>query len=174
MIRFKYYTITQFEQEANYLREMHRKGWKFVKVNGIGLYHFEPCTPEDVVYQLDYNQEGIEHKDEYVQLFNDCGWEYLQDYVGYSYFRKPASQMDGEEEIFCDDQSRLDMLNRIFKGRIVTMIIIFLTCIVGQILLNMHRPRVVLVFGTLGIVYIILFAQFAISYYGYKKKVSDN
>ena len=53
-----------------------------------GMYYFEKCVPQDVVYQLDYNKEGLEHKDEYLKMFDDCGWEYLQDYAGYSYFRK--------------------------------------------------------------------------------------
>lgn len=26
-------------------------------------------------------------------MFTDCGWEYLQDFVGYSYFRKPKAAM---------------------------------------------------------------------------------
>ena len=47
-----------------------------------GLYHFEKCEPEDVTYQLDYNPEGIAHKAEYIQMFLDCGWEYMQDFAG--------------------------------------------------------------------------------------------
>lgn len=56
-------------------------------------------------------------KAEYLQMFEDCGWEYIQDYAQYSYFRKPASAMQGTEEIFCDDDSRAQMLLRIFKHR---------------------------------------------------------
>ena len=51
---------------------------------------------------------------EYVRMFEDCGWEYLTEFDGYNYFRKPADKMQQEEEIFCDDISRLDMMNRIF------------------------------------------------------------
>lgn len=55
-------------------------------------------------------------------MFRDCGWEYLQNFVGYSYFRKAASDMDGtEEEIFCDDASRLDMIKRVFSQRMVPL-----------------------------------------------------
>ncbi|HIW84093.1 MAG TPA: DUF2812 domain-containing protein [Candidatus Dorea gallistercoris] len=68
----------------------------------MGTYYFEKCAPEDVVYQLDYNQEGRRNKEEYVQMFQDRGWEYLQDHVDYSYFRKKVSEMTGPEEIFCD------------------------------------------------------------------------
>lgn len=45
-----------------------------------------------MVYQLDYNKEGLEHKDEYLKMFDDCGWEYLQEYAGYSYFRKAVAE----------------------------------------------------------------------------------
>lgn len=130
---FKMFTVTQYDQEAEYLRAQQQKGWKLTRITGGMLYHFEACEPEDVVYQLDYNQDGIRNKDEYVQMFADCGWEYLFDVNGYSYFRKPQSQMEGEEKIFCDDQSRLEMLKRVIRGRICPLIIIFLLIIIPQL-----------------------------------------
>lgn len=120
---FKYFTIPDWKKEQDYLRTQHRNGWKFVDTILLGFYRFEKCEPEDVVYQLDYNPDGTANKDEYVQMFRDCGWEYLQDYCGYSYFRKPASKMSGEEAIFCDDASRLDMMNRVFKGRMLPLLV---------------------------------------------------
>ena len=95
---FKYFTIVNHEKEEAYLRSMHKDGWKLVKVSGFCMYHFEKCEPEDVIYRLDYNREGILHKSEYTKMFEDCGWEYLQDYVGYSYFRKPAAEAEGADE----------------------------------------------------------------------------
>ena len=127
------FTIADWEKEEQYLRKRHREGWKFVKVNLPGFYHFEKCPPEDVVYQLDYNEEGLRHKDEYVQMFKDCGWEYIQDFGGYSYFRKPVSQMQGEEEIFCDDESRLDMMRRVFAGRYLPILIILILLILPNL-----------------------------------------
>ena len=89
---FRFFTVPEWEKEQDYLRRRHQEGWRFVRLNFFGLYHFERCAPEDVVYQLDYNPEGLAHRDEYVQMFRDCGWEYLQDYLGYSYFRKAAAR----------------------------------------------------------------------------------
>jgi hypothetical protein len=54
------------KKEEIYLREMHKSGWKFVRVSGLGVYHFEECEPEDVVYQLDYMPKGMESDDEYL------------------------------------------------------------------------------------------------------------
>ena len=67
---FKYFTIFRYEEEQEYLSDMHRHGWKFTKISGIGTYHFEECEPEEVVYQLDYNQEGRKQKEEYTYRSN--------------------------------------------------------------------------------------------------------
>lgn len=71
--QFKWFTIFEYEKEQNYLQEMHRSGQKFVKVEAIGFYYFENCLSQDVVYQLDYNKDGLAHKDEYLKMFEDCG-----------------------------------------------------------------------------------------------------
>ena len=61
-----------------------------------------------------------------IQRFRDCGWEYLQDLNGFSYFRKAKEAMNGQDEkIFCDEESRNDMIMRVYRGRIVPLIIIF-------------------------------------------------
>ena len=118
---FKYFTIPQYRQEEDYLSAMNEKGWCFTHVTFPGFYHFEKSEPEQVTYRLDYNQEGIRNKAEYVQMFSDCGWEYICDFVGYSYFRKEGEVGEEREEIFCDDASRLDMMRRVFRGRIILL-----------------------------------------------------
>lgn len=123
---FRYFTIAQWQEEGEYLSRRHQEGWKFVKVDLLGRYRFVRCEPEDVVYQLDYNQEGWAHREEYLQMFRDCGWEYLQDYFGYSYFRKPAAEMQGREEIFCDEESRLEMMKRVIAGRMLPLLVVLL------------------------------------------------
>ncbi len=127
----RWFSIMDYEKEARYLSRMHQKGWKFKRVTMPGIYTFEKCEPEKVIYQLDYNQEGMKNQMEYVKMFEDCGWEYLLEFAGYSYFRKPEAQMSREEEIFCDDESRLDMMNRIFRGRVIPLIVIFCCLIVN-------------------------------------------
>lgn len=79
---FRWFSITEYEKEAEYLRRRHKEGWKFKNVTYPGIYIFEKCEPQDVIYQLDYNPDGIKNQGEYVQMFEDCGWEYrknLQD-----------------------------------------------------------------------------------------------
>ncbi|MCD8021227.1 MAG: DUF2812 domain-containing protein [Clostridiales bacterium] len=168
----KFFSVLQWKKEEQYLRWQHKNGWEFEKIRG-AVYHFRKCKPEDVIYQLDYHPDSKTRKDEYIQIFEDCGWEYLQNYAGYSYFRKSNSQMDGtEEEIFCDDDSRLEMVKRVFKGRIIPLIIIFLLIIIPNIFnLGMENAAVerllFVIFCVLFIVYLVLFVSFAVSFWKY-------
>lgn len=169
---FKYFTIFNHEKEEAYLRQQHRDGWKLVKVAGLGLYTFEECEPEDVVYQLDYNQEGSRNKGEYIAMFADCGWEYIQEFVGYSYFRKPAAQMNGTEEIFNDDDSRKAMMERVYKGRMIPLLCLFFACLLPQFFTNMSMGNhgVAALIGVILLIYVALFVSFAVKYYKISKK----
>lgn len=165
------FTIMDYDKEQEYLRKKHQAGWKFVKVSGLCVYHFVECQPEDVVYQLDYNQEGIKQKAEYVQMFADCGWEYLQDYVGYSYFRKPAQEMNGDEGIFCDDHSRLAMVERIFKGRVLPALCVLFCIFLPQAVLNFavyHNYALAATSAALCVLYVSIFCSFLKKYRKFK------
>ena len=169
--QFRWFTIFEYEKEQDYLREMHKSGWKFVKVRGLGMYHFEKCVPEDVVYQLDYNKEGLDHKDEYLKMFEDCGWEYIQDYAGYSYFRKAVSEEGVAEEIFCDDESRMQMMQRVIKGRMLPLLIIFFACLLPQFFINLlvsHNYVIAVTYGVILAIYVSVFAIFYVKYQQYR------
>lgn len=168
---FKWFTIFEYEKEQDYLREMHKSGWKFVRVTGLGLYHFEDCAPQDVVYQLDYNEEGLAHKDEYLKMFEDCGWEYLQDYFGYSYFRKAVSEAAAAEEIFCDEESKFQMMQRVIKGKMLPLLVIFLTCLLPQFIMQLfiyHNYLVAVLIGAMLLMYVSIFAMCFKKYIQYK------
>lgn len=180
----KFFTIPEYRKEEEYLSKMHAKGWRLTRVSWPGVYHFEKCEPENVSYRLDYNQEGVAHKNEYVQMFADCGWEYLFDFVGYSYFRKVAGEGQENEEIFCDDASRLEMMRRVFKGRVTPLIVIFFCMILPQFSMNAFgygggsraQDVIALCFVALAALYLVLFAAFAVQFYQYEKNldITDN
>lgn len=173
----KFFSVPQWKKEENYLREQHKKGWELVAVSGFGCYRFRRCEPKDVVYQLDYNPDSLAKKNDYLQMFSDCGWEYLQNYMGYSYFRKAASEMDGtEEEIFCDDASRLDMMKRVFTGRMTPLLVVFFSIIIPEIFMQsqINSPithGLMVFFCILFVIYLGLFISFAIPFWKYYKSV---
>lgn len=173
---FRFFTITEYDKEQQYLSHRHKEGWKFVNVTGIGQYHFEQCEPEEVIYQLDYNQEGNFNQEEYTQMFSDCGWEYITTYVGYSYFRKPVADMKEEEEIFFDDSSKLEMMQRIFKGRMIPMFIVFFLYLFWQFLIGYFFDGLIfkviaVLLGITMVVYIFVTVHFGIKYLGHLRRI---
>lgn len=172
--QFRWFSIFEYEKEQDYLRNMHKSGWKLIKVRGLGMYYFEKCTPQDMIYQLDYNKDGLKHKDEYLKMFSDCGWEYIQDFVGYSYFRKPVSESGKAEEIFCDEESRLQMMSRVIKARMTPLLILFFAVLLPQFFINLlssHDYRLTTFLGCIFAIYLVIFAISFVKYNGYKSNI---
>lgn len=169
--QWKYFSIFAYENEQAYLDQMHRSGWEFVKVTGLGRYHFVKCQPQNVAYRLDYNKEGLKNKEEYVKLYSDCGWEYIQDFAGYSYFRKAVSENEETEEIFCDQDSKMEMMERVLKGRMTPLLVIFSATLLPQFVMNLMDKNYSLaaLFGGFMAVYVAIFLKCARTMRKYKK-----
>jgi len=171
---FHFFDITEYDKEAEYLSAMHSSGWKLDSVYFPGIYRFSECECEKYTYQLDYNKDGIENKDEYVQMFKDLGWEYLFDFVGYSYFRKPASVESAADDIFCDDGSRVDMMNRVFRGRMIPLIVVFFLMIIAGLIKALRGDfpmSISLMLCGVSIVYLVVFFRFIVKYVGYNNRM---
>ncbi len=129
MVKVRFFTIADYEDEERWLRRQHQKGLRLVKCVGPCFYVFEACTPEDVIYRLDYQNER--QSGDYLQLFRDYGWEYFASCMGWLYFRKPASevQLEHDGEIFSDGASRVDMIRHIVRTRMLPLLWIFCCCV---------------------------------------------
>ncbi len=170
--KFAFFTVPEYEKEGKWLREHHKNGWRLISATLPGCYHFEECEPEDVVYQLDYNKDGMANRTEYIQMFQDCGWEHVTDMAGFSYFRKPVSEMKEEEEIFNDDESKMDMIRRVYSGRMVPLLVIFFCLLLPQFIrqMNYEETGLTIFMGILLGVYVVVFIQFVRQYWKLKKK----
>lgn len=174
----RFFTIMQWEEEQAYLQRRHRQGWALERVSAQCVYHFTRCEPQDVVYQLDYHREALRHKEDYVQMFADCGWEYIQDSMGYCYFRKPKADMRVDEEgIFCDDASRLDLILRVFRGRMVPLLIVFTLVILPQLYLHRHLETtldvtITALYGGMLALYLWVFISFGRKLWQYKASLN--
>lgn len=124
-ISFHFWTITDYEKEEQFLRDQHREGWSLRRYLLPGFYLFDRCEPRDMVYRLDFDQAAKWEKTEYLKMYRDYGWEYLFEVNGFSYFRKPSDGAEDEDiEIFSDNESRLEMIRRIFRRRMVPLLCI--------------------------------------------------
>ncbi|MDO4485051.1 MAG: DUF2812 domain-containing protein [Bacillota bacterium] len=132
-----WFALTDYEEEEKFLRKKHNAGYRLVKTTMLGTYYFEKCRPEDVVYKLDFNPQKSEERERYLKMFEDYGWEYIQELNEYSYFRKPAGPED--DDIFSDNESRLDMAKRIFARKMLPILIIFAALVIPQLMLAAHN-----------------------------------
>lgn len=127
-VMFRFYTIADYLEEEKFLRKQHQNGYRFVKIILPGIYVFEKCLKEDVIYQLDFYDGKQSDLDSYMKMFNDCGWEYCGDCSDWKYFRKKAEGCQ-DISIFSDRQSKIDLIDRVLKRRLLPLLVIF-SCIV--------------------------------------------
>ena len=91
------------QKEAAWLRKMSNQGWHLVKAS-LGKYHFEKGEPGDFVYQFDFSMKSTKDEAEYLKIFREAGWEFINRLGGWYYFRKPY--LEGElNEIYSDRES---------------------------------------------------------------------
>ncbi|MBQ4354143.1 MAG: DUF2812 domain-containing protein, partial [Clostridia bacterium] len=128
-----------------------------------GIYHFEACEPEDVVYRIDFNPQTADKKREYIRMFEDYGWDYLQDLNEFSYFRKAASdaETEADTEIFSDNASKVDMMRRIFTKRMIPLLVVFLCCVLPNTV-NIFRLGITHFSAFEGILIGLVYAMFGL------------
>ena len=96
---FRFFSLAEYGEEQKFLEEMHQKGWKLKSYTVFRGYVFEKCIPENWIYQLDYRDE-VEDLNAYIQLFQDCGWEYVMMFNSFYYFRRKENGEENNSEIF--------------------------------------------------------------------------
>lgn len=122
----KFFLLSDYEKEEEYLTDMHKSGWKLKNVSYGSVYIFEKCEPENVVYRLDFAEDKEKDLSCYIAMFGEYGWEYIQNVNGYSYFRKRAEGLAEEDtEIFSDSESRLEMVKKIINTKLMPVWVIF-------------------------------------------------
>lgn len=153
-----FFTIADYEEEEVWLHKQHLNGWKLVKIIFPCFYIFEKCSPAEVVYRLDYKNNS--ETGNYFQIFEDYGWESIGRCAGWQYFRKPSAEMDSERdgEIFSDNETRIDMIDHVIKTRFLPIIIIFLCCILPNVIKSVETC------DTLATLFAVFFAIMTLIY----------
>ena len=122
--KVKWFWAWQDEQEEAWLRDMSQKGMHLAGIGGPGVYWFEARTPLDVVYRLDYRSPTKVERQEYLQLFEDAGWERVGELGGWQYFRKPAEE-GGVDEIYTDTDSKVAKYQRLLFFLMLLYLVLF-------------------------------------------------
>lgn len=126
----KWFWSWQDEAEEAWLRGMARQGWHLKSVGFPSLYTFTSGEQRDEVYRLDYLKEQRDLAN-YLQLVQDAGWAYVDQYNNWLYFHK-THQPGTTSEIFTDTPSKILKYRRIMAGMLVFQPIFFLVIIFAR------------------------------------------
>lgn len=173
----KIFTLTDYDLEEEYLRKMHNDGWELSRPAHY-TQTFRKTEPKDVVYKIDF-LDNTDDFSAYKKLYEDYGWEYIGMVNNFTYFRKDAEGISDEDaDIFSDNQSRFDMIKKIFRRKLMPLLTIFFCCVLTNFM-NAFRSysdtygKIWLgVAGALVIVYIYAFVRFAAGYFRIKNKLT--
>lgn len=83
--RVKWFWAWDAPKEEKWLERMAREGW-FLVSGGI-VFRFVRGTPSECRYRLDYRSETGQALSEYIDLCRDAGWEHVDRFANWHYFR---------------------------------------------------------------------------------------
>jgi hypothetical protein len=118
--KYKWFWAWQDDKEEAWLREMSLKGWHLNSIYPFGEYNFTAGEPRDYIYRLDYQSTRQQDHQVYLKLFQDAGWEYVGNLLGWQYFRK-LTQPGETMEIFTDKDSKIQKYQRILTFLVVLL-----------------------------------------------------
>jgi hypothetical protein len=117
--RHKVFFAWQDEREEGWLRHMARdEGLHLVAVKPPVFYFFRRGEHADYAYRLDFQTVPKRDRSDYLQLFEDGGWEHVGEMNSWHYFRRPV--VGGEApEIFTDPDSKAQKYRRLLALHVV-------------------------------------------------------
>lgn len=130
--KVKFFTISDFKEEEIWLREWSREGLHFHHFVTPCFYIFEKGEPEDVIYRIDFTDN--KESGDYFRMLGEYGWENCGRFMGWIYWRRPAAEIanEAEGELFSDDESRLEMVKKVWSTRMIPILALFLCIVVPQ------------------------------------------
>ncbi|NVD71487.1 DUF2812 domain-containing protein [Duganella sp. BJB480] len=117
--KFKLWFVWQDEKHEQWLQRMAAQGLHLRDTNCIGLHTFVRGAPADVAYRWDV---GRQRRDpEYMQLFQDAGWEYVASTMGWHCWRK-TRKAGAVMEIFTDNAGRIRKYRTVLRLLALAMV----------------------------------------------------
>lgn len=123
--RMRWFWPWQDAKEEGWLESMSQAGWHLKSVGLPCVYLFGRGEPSNYTYRLDYMPADKAKFTEYLQIFQDAGWEYIGEMSNWRYWRKQVSE--GETaEIFTDTESKIRKYQRLlaYLGFFLVLLIV--------------------------------------------------
>lgn len=111
--KIKWFWAWQDDKREQWLTQMSLAGWHLDSISRLGLaFNFVEGKPCEYSYQLDFRPEKGGKIEEYLAFIEDSGWEHIESYADWHYFRKPNDTGESKE-FFSDFESKLEKYKRL-------------------------------------------------------------
>ena len=115
----KLFFVWNEDKEKKYLEEMALDGYQLVEV-GFGKYSFKKIERKSLIYDFDFKGFDSITEDEYLQIFEDAGWQMVAQFGGWYYFAYEAGKEDIDISIFNNNASRKRKYGKLLLFLILT------------------------------------------------------
>ncbi len=129
--KLRWFWVWNDDKEENWLRAMSNQGLHLQSVRFPGLFTFVKGEKKDLIYRLDFTP-SMKVNPEYINLFQDAGWEYLGKLNSWQYFRIDPAQKKSSE-IYSDNESKVERYKRTiwFLTAFLPLLIVSLINMIG-------------------------------------------
>jgi len=131
--KFKWFWPWQDDKEEAWLEGMSAAGWHLRSMGLMGRYTLERGEPRPYTYRLDYIRLDKNKRADYMQIFQDAGWEYIGEMYNWQYWRKPVAAGESAE-IFTDNDSKIKKYQRLLT--IMGFFLVLLTVLGFNVFFN--------------------------------------
>ena len=160
-VEFRIFTIVDLDKEEEYLHEMHLKGWRYRR-SRFGLFYFDQCQPDDVIYRIYDSRFLKKHKHE-LQDFRDRGWELIE--TGFcSILRKPASDILSEDQVYMNKGLRWEVMRSRLRSCTATFLGGLVVC------MSLFKEELSISFFIIFLLYAFLISYLIYGYFRLKRK----
>ena len=160
-VQFRMFTVFDLDKVEDYLHEMHLQGWEF-KSNRFGLFHFEKCQPDDVIYSV-YNTSYLRKNEMVLQSIKDRGWEFVER-CPYSVFRKATGDIVSNDQSFIDNRLRWEGVKAGLRSCVASISGGLVVC------MSLFRENLSQSFFIIFALYALMISYLIYSFYRLKKK----
>lgn len=172
--KYRMFNIFQYDQEADFLSEMHRQGYAFVKYSPPFTYIFDLTEPQEVTYQLVYKKDH-QDDDTFLQMMADYGFAHLGEYLDYYYFRQPTDQVG--QVFFMDQENQINQMQQIMRNRLLPILLfIFILAVVNindQDSAHALSEGIITIINLMFTLYLIIIAWVGYHYFRLKKRIEN-
>jgi hypothetical protein len=109
--RTRWFWPWQDAKEESWLESMSLEGWHLISVGLPCVYSFASGEACRYTYRLDYMPMDKAKWDEYRQIFQEAGWDYIGEMSNWRYWRKQVA-VGETAEIFTDTESKIRKYRR--------------------------------------------------------------